>query len=195
MIVIDPQGLRGKKVSLASIPWKSISAFSVENSGTFDLDAELKVCGSGFGVCELEFSKGTDMNAINELLNNQIFGFGDPLPPTTRAKTPSKTASHSGGKVKFRRAWEPTLSRISPDRTLPQTLQVTRRLDQYLEAQRHVSRSLRLVDVSQPSSQRDMERREPRPGRFVCCRPSGSLRSVPEGTAPFASPERSVSLR
>ena len=48
LVVIDPQGIRGKKVSIASIPWKSITAFSVENSGTFDLEAELKVCGSGF---------------------------------------------------------------------------------------------------------------------------------------------------
>ncbi len=74
MVVIDPQGLRGKKVAVASIPWKSISAFSVENSGTFDLDAELKVCGSGFGICELKFTKGTDVKAVNRFMNAKIFG-------------------------------------------------------------------------------------------------------------------------
>ena len=73
LIIIDPQGLRGKKVCITSIPWRSINAFSVENSGTFDLDAELKVCGSGFGVCELEFMKGTDIKKINEFLNDKIF--------------------------------------------------------------------------------------------------------------------------
>ena len=74
MIVVDPQGLRGRKVSVASIPWKSVSAFSLENSGTFDLDAELKVCGSGFGICELQFTKGTDVKAVNKFVNTRIFG-------------------------------------------------------------------------------------------------------------------------
>lgn len=73
LIIIDPQGLRGKKVSITSIPWRSINAFSVENSGTFDLDAELKVCGSGFGICEIQFMKGTDIKKINEFLNDKIF--------------------------------------------------------------------------------------------------------------------------
>ena len=76
MAVIDPQGLRGKKVAIASIPWKSISTFSVENSGTFDLDAELKVCGSGFGICEVEFTKGTNVGAVNGFINTKIFGAG-----------------------------------------------------------------------------------------------------------------------
>tara|TARA_B110000046_G_C12725196_1_gene286262 strand:+ start:132 stop:512 length:381 start_codon:yes stop_codon:yes gene_type:complete len=73
LIIIDPQGLRGKKVAITSIPWKSVTAYSVENSGTFDLDAELKLCGSGFGICELEFSKGTDVKKINEFINSRIF--------------------------------------------------------------------------------------------------------------------------
>ena len=72
ILVIDPQGIRGKKVAIMSIPWHSITAFSVENSGTLDLDAELKVCGSGFGVCYLSFSRGTDMAAINKLLSEKV---------------------------------------------------------------------------------------------------------------------------
>ena len=78
MVVIDPQGLMGKKCALVSIPWGSISAFSVENSGTFDLDAELKVCGSGFGVCELLFTKGTDVKTVNEFLNRKVLGAHTP---------------------------------------------------------------------------------------------------------------------
>ena len=74
LIVVDPQGLRGKKVAVSSIPWKSVSAFSLENSGTLDLDAELKVCGSGFGICELQFTKGTDVKAVNGFINTKVFG-------------------------------------------------------------------------------------------------------------------------
>ena len=74
MIVIDPQGLRGKKVAIHSIPWKSISAFSLENSGTFDLDSELKVCGSGFDICEVQFARGVDVTEVARLLNHYILG-------------------------------------------------------------------------------------------------------------------------
>jgi hypothetical protein len=72
LIIIDPQGLLGKKVQITSIIWTSILAFSVENSGTFDLEAELKICGSGFGICELAFTKGVDMKPINEFITKKI---------------------------------------------------------------------------------------------------------------------------
>ncbi len=74
MMVLDPQGIRGKKVEITSIPWKSISAFSLENSGTFDLDAELKVTGSGFGIHELVFTKGTDVKEVNKFITNRVLG-------------------------------------------------------------------------------------------------------------------------
>ena len=68
LVLIDRQGLTGRKVELWSIPWKSITAFSVENSGTFDLDAELKVYGSGFESASLSFNKGTDVRRVNAYL-------------------------------------------------------------------------------------------------------------------------------
>jgi hypothetical protein len=43
LIVIDKQGITGKKVEYHSIPYKSITHFSVETAGTFDLDSELKI--------------------------------------------------------------------------------------------------------------------------------------------------------
>lgn len=43
LILIDKQGLTGKKVEYHSIPYKSITHFSVETAGHFDLDAELKI--------------------------------------------------------------------------------------------------------------------------------------------------------
>ena len=43
LILVDKQGMTGKKVSYKSIPYRSISRFSVETSGHFDLDAELKI--------------------------------------------------------------------------------------------------------------------------------------------------------
>lgn len=43
LILIDKQGVTGKKVDYHSVPYKSITHFSVETAGTFDLDAELKI--------------------------------------------------------------------------------------------------------------------------------------------------------
>jgi len=43
LIVIDIQGLTGKKVEIQSIPYRHITRFSVENAGHFDLDAELNI--------------------------------------------------------------------------------------------------------------------------------------------------------
>ena len=43
LILIDKQGVTGKKVEYHSIPYKSITHFSVETAGTFDLDSELKI--------------------------------------------------------------------------------------------------------------------------------------------------------
>lgn len=47
LIMVDKQGLTGKKVEYHSIPYKSISHYSVETAGTFDLDSELKIWISG----------------------------------------------------------------------------------------------------------------------------------------------------
>lgn len=47
LIMVDKQGLTGKKVEYHSIPFKSISHYSVETAGTFDLDSELKIWISG----------------------------------------------------------------------------------------------------------------------------------------------------
>jgi hypothetical protein len=43
LILVDKQGLTGRKVEYLSVIYKSISRFSVETAGTFDLEAELKI--------------------------------------------------------------------------------------------------------------------------------------------------------
>lgn len=42
-ILIDKQGLTGRKTEYFSVPYKAITRFSVETAGHFDLDAELKI--------------------------------------------------------------------------------------------------------------------------------------------------------
>lgn len=43
LILVNKQGITGNKTEYKSIPYKSISRFSVETAGTFELDAELKI--------------------------------------------------------------------------------------------------------------------------------------------------------
>jgi hypothetical protein len=43
LILVDKQGITGRKIDYLSIGYKNISRFSVETAGHFDLDAELKI--------------------------------------------------------------------------------------------------------------------------------------------------------
>lgn len=43
LILIEKQGITGSKVEYKSIAYKSITRFSIETAGTFELDAELKI--------------------------------------------------------------------------------------------------------------------------------------------------------
>lgn len=43
IILVDKQGVTGKRVDIHSIPYRSITHFSVETPGHFDLDAEIKI--------------------------------------------------------------------------------------------------------------------------------------------------------
>ena len=58
-----------------SVPYKSITKFSIETAGTFDLDAELKiwVAGSPDPVSQ-KFSKGVDVYKVQTLLAKAVCG-------------------------------------------------------------------------------------------------------------------------
>lgn len=43
LILVNVQGVIGKKVEVLSVPYRSIVRFSVETSGVIDLDAELRI--------------------------------------------------------------------------------------------------------------------------------------------------------
>ena len=43
MILVEKQGLTGSKIDYKSITYKSITRFSIETAGPFDLEAELKI--------------------------------------------------------------------------------------------------------------------------------------------------------
>jgi hypothetical protein len=73
LILIDKQGITGKKIEYHSIPYKSITHFAVETAGHFDLDAELKIWVSGNSVpIEKTFTKGVHILDVQKLLASII---------------------------------------------------------------------------------------------------------------------------
>ena len=75
MIMIDKQGLTGRKVEYRSIPYKSITMFAVESAGHFDLDAELKVWTSSQAEpIKMEFNGKTNIYALQALLAAKVAG-------------------------------------------------------------------------------------------------------------------------
>ena len=73
LILIDKQGITGKKAEYHSIPYHSISHFSVETAGTFDMDAEMKIYISGNPVpYQREFRRGTDIIGVQKTLAKYI---------------------------------------------------------------------------------------------------------------------------
>ena len=70
LLLVDKQGLTGKKVEYHSIPYKSISHFSIETAGRFDLDAELKIWISGAELPAIEklFRKDDSIYDIQKVL-------------------------------------------------------------------------------------------------------------------------------
>jgi hypothetical protein len=70
LILVDKQGLTGKKVEYMSIPYKSIKYFSVETGGHFDTDAELKIWVSNDRdpTIERELKKGIDVVGLQKTL-------------------------------------------------------------------------------------------------------------------------------
>ncbi|MDF7809827.1 PH domain-containing protein [Hymenobacter sp. YC55] len=43
LILVDKQGVTGKKVEYLSVPYRSVERFSMETTGHFDLESELKI--------------------------------------------------------------------------------------------------------------------------------------------------------
>lgn len=73
LILIDRQGVTGKKVEYHSIPYKSITHFSIETSGHFDLDAELKIWISGTPTpVEKQFNKSLNIYELQSVLAEYV---------------------------------------------------------------------------------------------------------------------------
>lgn len=74
LILVDVQGLTGNKTEYKSIVYKSISRFSIETAGTFDLDAELKIWISGEAQPSVtkKFNKSVNVYEVQKVLASHV---------------------------------------------------------------------------------------------------------------------------
>ncbi len=68
IIVVNVQGVTGSKKDFTSLPYSKIIAWSVETSGTLDIDSELQLYFSAVGKVKFEFSGKTNMVAISKVI-------------------------------------------------------------------------------------------------------------------------------
>ncbi len=69
LILVDVQGMTGRKKEYLSIPYSKITKFSVESAGSFDLDADLKIwVGSDLVPIEKKFNRSTNIYEVQKWL-------------------------------------------------------------------------------------------------------------------------------
>jgi hypothetical protein len=74
LIMVNKQGVTGKKVEYYSVAYGSISRFSVESSGHFDLEAELKIWISSEAEPSITktFDKKVDIYEVQKILASYV---------------------------------------------------------------------------------------------------------------------------
>ncbi|MFY0409707.1 PH domain-containing protein [Solicola sp. PLA-1-18] len=77
LILVDKQGITGKKIEYHSILYRSVTHFAVETAGSFDLDAELKIWISGNPApIQKQFGKGVDIYEVQAVLTHYVASAG-----------------------------------------------------------------------------------------------------------------------
>ena len=72
-VLVDKQGITGSKTEYHSIPYRSITHFSIETAGTFDLDAELKIWISGYQTpIQKQFNKKLSIYEVQSVLASYV---------------------------------------------------------------------------------------------------------------------------
>ncbi|WP_439598100.1 PH domain-containing protein [Falsiroseomonas sp.] len=72
-ILVDRQGITGRKTEYLSIPYQDIARYAVESAGTFDMDAELKIWLRGDPQPIVKsFPKGGEYLAVHRMLSEGV---------------------------------------------------------------------------------------------------------------------------
>jgi len=73
LLLVDKQGVTGKKVEYHSIPYRCITHFSIETAGHFELDADLKIWISGqHEPVEKKFNRWLNIYEVQSVLASYV---------------------------------------------------------------------------------------------------------------------------
>lgn len=72
LIVVNVQGMTGKKQDFTSLPYSKIQSFSIETAGSLDRDSELELWFSGLGKVRLEFGATIDIHFVARMIGDAI---------------------------------------------------------------------------------------------------------------------------
>ena len=73
LILVNIQGLSGRKIEYLSIPYKKITKFSIETGASFDLDAELMIWIAGETMpIEKKFNKDVNIYDFQKVLASHV---------------------------------------------------------------------------------------------------------------------------
>lgn len=73
LIIVDVQGITGSKIEYLTVPYSKITKYSIETSGSFDLDAELKIwIGSESEPIQKKFNKKVNIYDIQKVLSSHL---------------------------------------------------------------------------------------------------------------------------
>ena len=73
LIILDVQGVTGKKREYLSIPYRSVNHFLIETAGTLDTDAEMKIWIKGCDVpLTQNFGRNSNLAEIQRVLADYV---------------------------------------------------------------------------------------------------------------------------
>jgi hypothetical protein len=75
LILLDRQGVTGRKVQYVSLPYREVARFAIETAGTFDMDAELRIWPRGADQpLALQFPRGGAVLEAHRMLAMRMLG-------------------------------------------------------------------------------------------------------------------------
>jgi hypothetical protein len=76
LILVNKQGITGSKIEYKSIIYRTISRFSIETAGHFDLEAELKIWVSSETEPSVvkQFNRSVDVYEVQKVLAHHVLG-------------------------------------------------------------------------------------------------------------------------
>ncbi|MBL6705941.1 MAG: PH domain-containing protein [Planctomycetaceae bacterium] len=73
IILVDKQGITGKRIEYVSIPYRSIVKFAIETVGHFDIDADITLhLSDHLDPVKLELRRSGDVSEMMKLIANNV---------------------------------------------------------------------------------------------------------------------------